>query len=153
MSAALRYSGAFSACEMQRRFVLGGYSGALSVCELQSRLALEGGHYSGAISACESLPSNALDLAVRNFGRELPELLKALKGTEELDCAGSSDGCSEEAAALRASDGLLWEVVSYSRAINVAEMQRRLLLATVVHSVPVKCRVGLLLEVVNYCVH
>ena len=45
---------------------------------------------------------------------------------------------------VRGSKGLLWEVASCSGAINAGEMQRRLLLATVQHSVPLKGSVGLL---------
>ena len=47
-----------------------------------------------------NLPSNAIDLAVRNFGRELPELLKTLNGTDRVVC-GPNNRCSDEAAALR----------------------------------------------------
>ena len=65
-------------------------------------LSRSAGVYTDDVSADgTNLPSGAVDLAVRNFRRELAELRKYLDGTEALSCATPGD-CSDEAAALRA---------------------------------------------------
>ena len=64
-------------------------------------LSRSAGVYTDSIASDGSnLPSSALDLAVRNFLRELPEMRKALTGKVESFC-GPAGRCSDEAAALR----------------------------------------------------
>jgi hypothetical protein len=78
-------------------------------------LSRSAGVYTEALAADGSnLPSSALDLAVRNFRRELPELIATLNGTAQAAC--ERDNCSPEAEDLRArldalvlSNDAVWE--------------------------------------------